>query len=150
MKGGMREVLLDFTKKQASFASNLFLGTLILGITFYNEIPKVYVNQADTLLGRLFMITFLFFVLDMGGWLQGILVTIFFGLLLSVSTRPRVEGFKSDQEIRIVPEKKLWFVEETLKETPIAIEDEKVRTSAVQDNNAQQYSPVQDSKSSSR
>ena len=150
MKGGMREVLLDFTKKQASFASNLFLGLLILGITFYNEIPKVYVNQADTLLGRLFMITFLYFVLDMGGWVQGILVCIFFGLLLSVSTRPRIEGFKGDQEIRIVPEKKLWFVEETLKETPIAIEDEKVRTSAVQDNNAQQSSPVQDSKSSSR
>lgn len=150
MKGGMREVLLDFTKKQASIASNLFLGLLVLGITFYNEIPKVYVNQADTVLGRLLMITMLYFVLDIGGWLQGILLTIFFGLLLSVSTRPRVEGFKSDQEIRIVPEKKLWFVEETLKERPIAIEDEKVRTSAIQDNNAQQSSPVQDSKSSSR
>ena len=150
MKGGMREVLIDFTKKQAAFASNLFLGLLVLGITFYNEIPKIYVNQADTILGRLLMITALYITVDMGGWLHGILMAIFFGLLLSISTRPRKEGFKSDQEIRIVPEKKLWFVEETLKETPIAIEDEKVRTIAVQDNNAQQSSPVQDSKSSSR
>ena len=150
MKGGMREVLVDFTKKQATYLSNLFLGLLVLGITFYNTIPKVYVNQADTLLGRLLMITTLYITMDMGGWLYGILLAIFFGLILSVSTRPRKEGFKGDQEIRIVPEKKLWFVEETLKETPIAIEDEKVRTVAVQDNNAQVSSPVQDSKSSSR
>lgn len=150
MKGGMREVLVDFTKKQASYLSNLFLGLLVLGITFYNTIPKVYVNQADTLLGRLLMITTLYITMDMGGWLYGILLAIFFGLILSVSTRPRKEGFKGDQEIRIVPEKRLWFVEETLKERPIAIEDEKVRTVAVQDNNAQVSSPVQDSKSSSR
>lgn len=150
MKGGMREVLVDFTKKQATYLSNLFLGLLVLGITFYNTIPKVYVNQADTLLGRLLMITTLYITMDMGGWLYGILLAIFFGLILSVSTRPRKEGFKGDQEIRIVPEKRLWFVEETLKERPIAIEDEKVRTVAVQDNNAQVSSPVQDSKSSSR
>lgn len=150
MKGGMREVLLDFTKKQASYLSNLILGFIVLGITFYNTIPSVYVNQADTNLGRLLMVVLLYLAIDFGGWIHGILLSIFFGLLLSVSTRPRIEGFKSDQEIRIVPEKKLWFVEETLKERPIAIEDEKVRTMAVQDNNSQSYSPVQDSKSSSR
>lgn len=150
MKGGMREVLLDFSKKQMSLASNLFLGLLVLGITFFNTIPKVYANQADTFIGRLLLLVLLYITVEMGGWLHGILLAIFFALVLSVSTRNKVEGFKSDQEIRMVPEKKLWFVEETLKERPVAIEDEKVKTIAVQDNDNQESSPVQDSKSTSR
>lgn len=150
MKGGMREILLDFSKKQMDFASKMFLGLLILGITFFHTIPQAYANQADTFIGRLLILALLYITVEMGGWLHGILLAIFFALVLSISTRNKVEGFKSDQEIRIVPEKKLWFVEETLKERPIAIEDEKVKTLAVQDNNAEQNSPVQDSKSMSR
>ncbi len=150
MKGGMREVLLDFSKKQMSLASNLFLGLLVLGITFFNTIPKVYADQADTFIGKLLLLLLLYITVEMGGWLHGILLAIFFALVLSISTRNKVEGFKSDQEIRMVPEKKLWFVEETLKERPVAIEDEKVKTIAVQDNDNQETSPVQDSKSTSR
>ncbi len=150
MKGGMREVLLDFSKKQMSLASNLFLGLLVLGITFFNTIPKVYADQADTFIGKLLLLLLLYITVEMGGWLHGILLAIFFALVLSISTRNKVEGFKSDQEIRMVPEKKLWFVEETLKERPVAIEDEKVKTIAVQDNDNQESSPVQDSKSTSR
>jgi len=61
------------------------------------------------------------------------------------------EGFEpSDYSTLIVPSKKKWFVEEVLGENPVAIVDEKVRTSAIQDNGRYQKSSVQDSKSVSK
>ena len=67
------------------------------------------------------------------------------------SSKNQSEGFEpSDYSTLIVPSKKKWFVEEVLGENPVAIVDEKVRTSAIQDNGRYQKSSVQDSKSVSK
>ena len=87
-------------------------------------------------------------LVELGSWVHGILFAIFAALLLSVS--PLSEGFSNDQSLQMITEKKKWWVEEVLKENPIAIEDDKVSTTAVQDNTLQTKSSVQDSKSSSK
>jgi hypothetical protein len=50
-------------------------------------------------------------------------------------------------DFQIIDDKKKWFVEEVLHENPIAIRDEKVETSSVQDDKQEGRSSVQDSKS---
>jgi hypothetical protein len=77
--------------------------------------------------------------------MYGVLFAVFAAVLLS--TRSATEGFMSDYSFQIVDNKKKWFVEEVLHETPLGIRDEKVETSAVQDDNEQGRSSVQDSKS---
>ena len=156
MKGGMREILVDFSKKQVTYFNNILMLLLVLGIIFHGVIPTEIANQADTVLGRLLLFVSLVILVEIGDMTLVILAAIFIGLLLSVSTRSHArttrEGFRSDHEIRIVQPKKLWWIEEVMKEDPIGIEDEKVRTVAVQDNSNpnSSSSSVQDTKSSNR
>ena len=89
-------------------------------------------------------------MLQTGGWLYGILAVIFISLILS-TVPGSYEGFQNtNYSLKLVDEKKRWWVEEILHENPIAIEAEKVKTAAVQDDDLQARSSVQDSKSSSR
>jgi hypothetical protein len=55
-------------------------------------------------------------------------------LLLSLSPRQR-EGFQSafDSNIKIVTGKKHWWVETMFHENPVGIEEDTVKTSAIQD-----------------
>ena len=86
------------------------------------------------------------FILVYSKWTNGVLFAVFIAVLLS--TRSAKEGFMSDYSFQIVDDKKKWFVEEVLNENPVAIRDEKVDTSAVQDDKQEGKSSVQDSKSS--
>ncbi|NBQ19695.1 MAG: hypothetical protein EBU13_08710 [Synechococcaceae bacterium WB5_2A_257] len=79
-------------------------------------------------------------------WVYGVLFAVFAAVLLS--TRSPTEGFMSEYNFQIVDDKKKWFVEQLLHENPVAIRDEKVSTSAVQDDKQEGSSSVQDSKSS--
>jgi hypothetical protein len=55
------------------------------------------------------------------------------------------EGFAPDMNIRMIPDKKKWFIEEVLGENPLMIEDQTVRTSAVQDLTERDSGNVQNS-----
>jgi hypothetical protein len=160
MSGGMREILSDFTQKQ-KYQVDFFLAVLlILGIVFVHEIGLHIRNQLDTLLGRLFAFGLLILVTEQIGVLHGILLAIFLALVLSQSTNARTnskpslkqtEGFAPDFQLRLVPPKKhKWWIEEVMKENPIGIEDEKVNTSAIQDNQVSNRSSQQDTKSSTQ
>jgi hypothetical protein len=65
-------------------------------------------------------------------------MALFAALLIAVSPRTLKEGFQSsnrgDTDIKIVTQKKRWFAEEILQENPVGIEEEKVKTAAIQDN----------------
>jgi hypothetical protein len=142
MKGGAREQLWDIAQKYAE-PLHLYLGVLlVLGITYVGQIPDKYAYQANSVIGRLLLFFATIFVADTYSWIYGVLMALFVVLLIAVSPRTRTEGFQGegrsmndagDTDIKIVTQKKRWWSEEVLQENPIGIEEEKVKTSAIQD-----------------
>lgn len=133
--GGLRESLLDFLKRTSSFQSVLLYILFILMIVFKNMIPPVIYEQADTFLGRLLAIFIVAFLTNQYGWILGLLAALAVALLLGLPKGHSFsEGFGSGGEtaLQVIPTKKKWYVERALHENPIAIEEEKVVTSAVQ------------------
>jgi hypothetical protein len=106
-------------------------GTVILFIIYSSLLPSSYRVFADSLLGRVFGLGFIYIILQSMGWTYALLTALAFLLIL-----PR-EGFKNDKidgfngggavsSKEIVGSK--WFVEKILGENPIAIETDRVTT----------------------
>lgn len=145
MKGGAREQLWDIAQKYAQ-PLHIYLGVfLVLGITYVGQIPDQYSYQANTLLGRTLLFFLTVFVADTYSWVYGVLMSLFVVLLLVVSPRTQSrEGFQMNGtreamndsnglNVKLISQKKRWWSEEVLQENPIGIEEEKVKTSAIQD-----------------
>jgi hypothetical protein len=153
MVGGMREILSDFSSKQKYYIDTALGIAIVIGIVFVHEVSPHIRNQLDTFVGRLFAFLLLALVADQIGWIHGLLLAIFLALVLSLSTNARhtyTEGFTPDFQVRVVPKKQRWWIEEVMKENPIGIEDEKVNTSAIQDDSVNNRNSQQDTKSSSQ
>ncbi len=135
--GGVRESLLDFLQKTKTFQTVLVYIALILVIVFKNQIPPVIYEQADSFLGRLLAVFVVALITVQFDWILGLLTAVAIALLLGLprgSTPSFKEGFGSGGEtsVQVIPTTKKWFVERVLHENPIAIEEEKVVTSPVQ------------------
>ena len=125
--------MLDLIKKYAQ-PLNIYVGiALVLGIAYIGRIPKGVAFYANTLLGRLGLFWLTIIIADTYSWVYALLMALFAVLLIAVS--PRIlEGFQNDTDLKMVTQKKRWFAEEVLQENPLGIEDDKVKTSAIQDN----------------
>lgn len=133
--GGVRESLVDFLEKTKYFQTILLYIIFAIMIVFKGQIPPAIYEQADTFLGRLFAVFLVAFVTIQYDWILGLLAAVAIALLLGLPKAKAVrEGFGSGGEtaIQVVPTDKKWFVERALHENPIAIEEEKVITSPVQ------------------
>lgn len=133
--GGVRESLVDFLEKTKYFQSILLYILFTILIVFKNQIPPAIYEQADTFLGRLFAVFLVAFVTVQYDWILGLLAAIAIALLLGLPKNGSMkEGFSSGGEtaVQVVPTSKKWFVEKVLHENPIAIEEEKVITSPIQ------------------
>ena len=121
---------------QLDSPSRLLYGFVILLIIVYSSIiPAEYRSFADTLLGKLFGITIVYGVTETIGWIYGLLTALAFLLVLhGAPRRYRVEGFNEGSS---VSEKKIvgsrWFVERMLKQHPVAISTDQVKTQAITD-----------------
>lgn len=135
MKGGFRAQMDDlFSKYEQPVA--LLVGTFAtLVIVFLGKISKDIRRQADSLLGRALLLTFTVLTTIVFGWPLGVLVGLMSALLIgSGGVKPvSIEGFAPDFNVKLVPNKKKWFVEQVLGENPLLIEDTIIDTSAVQD-----------------
>ncbi len=138
LKGGAREHTLDLLQRYAQ-PLNTYIGiALVLGIIYVGKIPDSFTNQANHFMGRLFMFTLTIIVADTYSWIYGLLMALFTVLLIAVAPRASFEGFQSsasssDTDVKLVTQKKKWWSEEVLLENPLGIEEEKVRTQAIQD-----------------
>jgi hypothetical protein len=140
MKGGAKEQLLDIVKKYAQ-PLNMYIGILlVLGITYVRQIPKAITFRANTFLGRLFLFALTIIIADTYSWIYALLMALFTVLVIAVAPRT-LEGFQDkpagdmgDVDVKLVTQKKRWWSEEILEENPLGIEDDKVKTSAIQDN----------------
>ena len=131
MKGGVRDILVDFSNKQLAHVELLFVLILILGIVFPSSISSSTIKQLSTVPGRVLLFGTLVAILHYTNWVYGLLFALFVAILLS--TRTLNEGM-SDYSFQPITDSKKWFVERVLKENPLAIREEKVTTAAVQDN----------------
>lgn len=145
--GGAREILMDFGLKHTSQVNLLYGLAISLGIVFVDQIPNEITKQASTLLGKSLLFLILYVTVINTSWIHGLLFVVFVGLLLN-QARYTKEGFVDEFSFKLIDTKKKWWVEQVFEENPTAIEDDKVRTSAIQDDNLQQPSSVQDTKSS--
>lgn len=135
MKGGARAAVMDIIAKQWSPIEIYILMFLILSIVFVREYPIDIRRNADTIIGKSVLFLAAIVMSMKYSWLNGLFIAILALLILSMSPRNR-EGFqdkKPKASIKIVPDKDLWFVEAVLKENPIALEEDEVSTSAIQD-----------------
>jgi hypothetical protein len=135
LKGGAREHMLDILKKYAQ-PLNVYIGIiLVLLITYIGQIPKWLTFRANTFVGRLVLFTLTIIIADTYSWIYALLMAIFAVLCIALSPRT-LEGFQDKPaiDIKLVNQKKKWWSEEVLKEDPLGLEEDRVVTSAIQDN----------------
>ena len=136
MKGGAKEHILDIVKRYAQ-PLNIYIGImLVLGIAYVGQIPKSYAFYANTTLGRLILFWLTIIIADTYSWVYALLMALFVVLLISVSPRNYREGFEDSpsSDIKLVTQKRKWWAEELLQENPLGIEEDYVKTQAIQDN----------------
>jgi uncharacterized protein YejL (UPF0352 family) len=134
--GGAKEAMIDILRKYSRPLEIYVSLAIVMGIVYIRLIPKSIAYQSSTVLGRAFAFGLVLSIGYLYSWLEGILMAVFVVLLLAVAPRIR-EGFQSsgsDVDIKVEDEKKKWFIEAALGENPIGIEEDKVRTQAIQDN----------------
>lgn len=150
MRGGARVHMLDIVRKYIQPLELYFGVVLALGIVYVGEIPPPIQYFANTLLGRATLFALTIVVADMYSWIYALLMALFTVLLIAVAPRTLREAFQSggsaspgpavavpstgtDTEVKLVTQKHKWFVERLLGEDPVGIEEERVRTSSIQD-----------------
>ena len=138
MKGGAREHMLDIVRKYTQPLEFYFGVILFLGIIYVGHIPPAVQYFANTVLGRATLFVLTIIVADMYSWIYALLMALFTVLLIAVAPRTFKEAFQSgssdtDMEVKLVTQKQKWWVERALGEEPLGIEEEKVRTSSIQD-----------------
>lgn len=143
-KGSAQQLLIDYFENTKQTQSILLYIFITLMIVFKDQIPPSVYLQADTFLGRIFILASVYFVTSYYGWILGLLYAIAYALLLGLPNQRSSsiqEGFGSGGEtsLQVVPTAKKWLVEKILHENPVAIEEEKVVTSPIQNNDRSGY-----------
>lgn len=156
MRGGARVHMLDIVRKYIQPLEFYFGLVLALGIVYVGEIPPPIQYFANTLIGRATLFALTIVVADMYSWIYAVLMALFTVLLIAVAPRTLREAFQggpeafqsgsvspgptaavpstgTDTEVKLVTQKHKWFVERVLGEHPVGIEEERVRTSSIQD-----------------
>jgi hypothetical protein len=140
--------MLDIVRKYIQPLEFYFGVLLALGVVYVGEIPPPIQYFANTLIGRVTLFALTIVVADMYSWIYALLMALFTVLLIAVAPRTLREAFQSgsgttvdaavpstgtDTEVKLVTQKHKWFVERVLGEDPVGIEEERVRTSSIQD-----------------
>lgn len=145
MRGGAREHILDIVQKYTKPLEFYFGVLLVLGIVYVGQIPPAIQYFANTMIGRASIFILTIVVADMYSWIYALLMALFTVLLIAVAPRTLKEAFQGassaaagqgippDTKMNLVTQKQKWWVERLLGEEPVGIEEEKVRTRAIQD-----------------
>jgi hypothetical protein len=120
------------------------LVVLVLGVVYSRHIPESIVEFIHTVPGRIISIGGILLLAVNFGFSYAVLAAMIVLLLLS-RTLAKIENFTTQPEpsIRIVPNRHMWFVESVLNENPFMIEEDTVKTNAVQDLNQKGNGSVQ-------
>lgn len=155
MVGGakLQESVLEWSKKSLNLYSTVFMVILVIGVLFADKLPMEARWQLSTTAGRLLLLLLLYITNLVCGWQAALLFTIAVALVwaarpvfkpvgvpdVSLGQGPNaqhlgVEGFNDMKTTGAAKHK--WFVEKTLHENPAEIVEDRINTTAVQDNSA--------------
>lgn len=151
LEGGakLHQAIAEWSKQSSTLFTTLFIVVLVLFASFADQLPRAARWQLSSFVGRLLLLTLLFVIYELGGWIPALLFTI--GIVMIWSNRPLTppssigvevkkplkEGFQSNQK-KVKVQGSRWFVEEELQEHPEEIEEDRVVTEAIQED---AYSP---------
>lgn len=150
--GGVRKTILDTLTKAYKPATLVINLIFVLLIVYGKLVPIEIRKQADTFLGRLFLIVLVITVTLHFGWITGLLAALAVALFLgnpALNTPVKKSSYEIAENFTVkekfgpgsgetatikVPKESdnKWLVEKILKENPVAIEEERVETIAVQ------------------
>ena len=136
-QGGMINSFQVLMMNLDSPAKLIYGVILVITIVYSPVIPTEYRSFADSMLGRVLGIAFVYGVIESMGWVYGLLTALAFLLIINGAPRTEnaaLEGFDGGgtvTEKRIIG--KRWFVEKVLGEHPKKIATDKVITSAIED-----------------
>jgi len=113
----------------------IIYGVIVLLLIVYSSIvPPRIRSFADTWVGRILGMVWIYLSIELFGWIHGLLTAIAFLLILYLSPYSSgLEGFYGGPVVEKERIGKRWFVEKILGEEPSVINTEKVVTQAVQD-----------------
>lgn len=144
MVGGAKfqQAVLDWTKQSNHLFLTVLFAIIFMWSVYAEKLPEVWRWQLSTTIGRLLLLLLLYIVHMLAGWVPALLFTI--AITLTWANRPlykpaevkeQKEGFNNNIKVTDI-ETNRWFVEKALKETPRRIVQDRVVTSAVQEDNA--------------
>lgn len=111
--------------------------SLALLIVYSSLVPDRIRVFADTLLGRIIGILWVYLAVEGLGWLFGLFTGLAFLMMIYLSPHSPFSSVEGFHDASGVVEKerigRRWFVEKVLGENPVAISTEKVTTLPVQD-----------------
>uniref|UniRef100_A0A6C0KLD6 Uncharacterized protein n=1 Tax=viral metagenome TaxID=1070528 RepID=A0A6C0KLD6_9ZZZZ len=144
MVGGAKfqQAVLDWTKQSNHLYLTVLSAVIFMWAVYAEKLPEVWRWQLSTTIGRLLLLLLLYVVHMLAGWVPALLFAIAIGLTWAnrplykpIAVKEQLEAFQSNIKVTDVETKK-WFVEKVLKENPQRIIQDRVFTSAVQDDNA--------------
>jgi hypothetical protein len=131
IQGGSPMPQIHLSKINLNYIVLLFL---IVGITFVQNVPIEWRRWTNTLVGGVVGLGAVYGSWLYFNWHTSLLVALF--LLICMNTSGVVDGFEPGLDTRIVAGKKKWYIEQVLGENPLLIEEDTVKTSAIQDDNS--------------
>jgi len=162
MVGGakLQDSVLEWSKKSLNLYSTVFLILLVICVLFADKLPMEARWQLSTTAGRLLLLLLLYITHLVCGWQAALLFTI--AIALVWAARPvfkpvsipdpvfggGMEGFNQGSNLPGLgmegfndmkttdATKPKWFIEKTLHENPMEIVEDRINTSAVQDNSS--------------
>jgi hypothetical protein len=140
MVGGAKfqKTFLDWSKQSTQLFMSVLIVILVVWITFADKLPLVARWQLSSTVGRLLLLLLLYVFYILGGWELAFIFTI--AIAITWASKPLLkpldvaEGYSEMKETKASPHK--WFVEMVLHENPVAVVEDRVKTTAVQDNSA--------------
>ena len=144
MMGGAKfqQAVLDWTKQSNHLYLTVLGSVIFMWAVYAEKLPEVWRWQLSTTIGRLLLLLVLYIVYILAGWIPALLLGIAIALTWAnrplykpMSVKGQLEGFNSNIKVTDIETNK-WFVEKVLKESPRRIIQDRVVTSAVQEDNA--------------
>ena len=143
MVGGAKfqQAVLDWTKQSNQLYLTVLCSIIFMWSVYADKLPEVWRWQLSTSIGRLLLLLLLYIVHMLTGWIPTLLFAIAIALTWAnrplykpVDVKEQKEGYSNIKVTNV--ETKKWFVEKVLHESPKRIIQDRVVTSAVQEDNA--------------
>lgn len=115
--------------------NNIALLFLVVGIAFSEEIPIEIRRFANTFWGGLVGLIGVWTAYTYFDWTTALLVALLYVLSANSSIISLTENFEPGIDTRFVANRRKWYIEQVLGENPLLIEEDTVKTAAVQDDN---------------